>query len=145
MRESKRKALEAAGWVSGDAEDFLGLDDAEREIVALRVEVSRRVREIRAERRLTQSAVAKMLDATQPFVSALENAGVGLSLEAMLGALLRLGGTLQEVVPNISPASLAPVEAHGHPRAAHATDLPAGRRPKKVEHRPAKKRRVPSN
>lgn len=36
MDDDKRSALEAAGWQLGDAEDFLGLTDEERERVRTR-------------------------------------------------------------------------------------------------------------
>ena len=36
MNDAKRKALAAAGFVCGDAEDFLGLTDGERKLVDLR-------------------------------------------------------------------------------------------------------------
>ena len=50
MKESKRKRLEAAGFRIGDAEDFLELTDEERQLVELRLAVSRVVRRLRGER-----------------------------------------------------------------------------------------------
>ena len=43
MNKDKRQALEAAGWVFGDAEDFLELTVEERHLVELRVAVNRAV------------------------------------------------------------------------------------------------------
>ena len=40
MNKAKREALEQAGWVLGDAEDFLELTDEERHLVELRIAVS---------------------------------------------------------------------------------------------------------
>jgi len=94
MKKAKREALERAGWVVGDAEDFLELTDAERELVALRVAISRTVREIRTRRGLTQAEAARLLGLTQPLVSNLENAGVGLSLDLMVRSLIALGGSI---------------------------------------------------
>ena len=44
MNKQKQKALEAAGWVFEDAEDFLELTVEERAIVELRVQLSRTIR-----------------------------------------------------------------------------------------------------
>ena len=44
MKKEKREALEAAGWVFTNAEDFLELTQAERDMVELRLSVSRSVR-----------------------------------------------------------------------------------------------------
>ena len=43
MKKEKREALEAAGWVFTNAEDFLELTQAERDLVELRLSVSRAV------------------------------------------------------------------------------------------------------
>lgn len=40
MNPDKRKALEAAGYWVGDAEDFLGLTEGERNLVELRMKVA---------------------------------------------------------------------------------------------------------
>lgn len=47
MQSSKRKAIEAAGWKVGDAADFLGMDDEERQLLDVRVALARAVREQR--------------------------------------------------------------------------------------------------
>ena len=44
MKKETREAMAAAGWVSGDAEDFLELTQEERDLVELRLAVSRAVR-----------------------------------------------------------------------------------------------------
>ena len=40
MDSEKRKRLEAAGYAVGDASDFLGLTDAETELVELKVRLA---------------------------------------------------------------------------------------------------------
>jgi hypothetical protein len=47
MNKEKQKALEAAGWVFEDAEDFLELTAEERTIVEMRVQLSRAIRALR--------------------------------------------------------------------------------------------------
>lgn len=97
---SKRKALEEAGWVIGDAEDFLGLTVEERRLVELRVALSRAVRVARAERGLTQAEAARALKTSQPNVSKIETAAPGVSLDLMFRSLFTLGGTLHDVLPS---------------------------------------------
>ena len=41
MQSSKRKAIEAAGWEVGDAADFLGMDDEERQLLEARIALAR--------------------------------------------------------------------------------------------------------
>lgn len=61
MNKDKRRALEAAGFVVGDAEDFLELTCEERQLVELRVAVSRAVRTRREQLAMTQTEVAKKI------------------------------------------------------------------------------------
>jgi hypothetical protein len=57
MNPEKRPALEAAGFVFEDAEDFLELTVEERRLVELRLAVSRAVRKHREQQKLTQGRV----------------------------------------------------------------------------------------
>src|SRR4051794_40711631 len=97
MKPEKRQALDEAGWVFGDAEDFLQLDPVERELVELRLAVSRAVQERRRRARLTQAAAAKILETSQPRFANIEAAAQGVSLDLMFRALYGLGGTIDDV------------------------------------------------
>ena len=96
MNKAKREALEQAGWVLGDAEDFLELTDEERHLVELRIAVSSAFQARRRDRRLTQSEVAKMLGTSQPRVAKIEAASE-VSLDLMFRGLFVLGGTMKDV------------------------------------------------
>jgi hypothetical protein len=50
MDKATRTRLEKSGFWVGDAEDFLGLNDEERQMVELRLKLSRLVRRLREER-----------------------------------------------------------------------------------------------
>ena len=65
MNREKRRALEEAGFIFEDAEDFLELTAEERQLVELRVSMSRAVRERRISQRLTQQEVARRLKSSQ--------------------------------------------------------------------------------
>ena len=82
MNDKKRKALEAAGYRVGDASDFLGLSEEERELVELRAAVSAAVRERRTERNLTQAKLADLLRSSQSRVAKIEAGSSDVSLDA---------------------------------------------------------------
>jgi predicted XRE-type DNA-binding protein len=95
MNNEKQKALEAAGWVFEDAEDFLELTVEERAIVEMRVQLSRAVRAAREKQQLTQAQLAKKLGTSQPRVNKIEAGSPGVSLEQLLNTWFALGGTAE--------------------------------------------------
>jgi predicted XRE-type DNA-binding protein len=97
MNKDKRQALEAAGFVIGDAGDFLGLTDDERQLVELRVAVSRAVRARREQQSLTQTQVAKKLKTSQPRVAKIEAGASDVSLDLMFRGFFVLGGNLKDL------------------------------------------------
>lgn len=97
MNKDKQRALEAAGFVFGDAEDFLELTPEEQELVELRMAVSRAVRARRMQQRLTQAETAKKLKTSQPRVAKIEAGASDVSLDLMFRGLFILGGTMKDV------------------------------------------------
>ena len=97
MDKRKREALEAAGWRFGDAADFLGLTDDERQEVDLRVALCRAIRRLRQAQHVTQQQLAARLESSQSRVAKIE-AGVAASLDLMFRAFFVLGGRLDELV-----------------------------------------------
>ena len=99
MDQTKRKALEAAGYRIGDAEDFLGLSEEERRLVDLRLSVSRTVRRLRLKRRLTQQQLADKIKSSQSRVAKMEIGANNVSLDLLFRGLFAVGGTLSDVRP----------------------------------------------
>jgi predicted XRE-type DNA-binding protein len=97
MNKDKQRALEAAGFVFGDAEDFLELTPEEQDLVELRIAVSRAVRARRVQQRLTQAETAKKLKTSQPRVAKIEAGASDVSLDLMFRGLFILGGTMKDV------------------------------------------------
>ncbi len=97
MDRRKRKALEAAGFRFGDAEDFLQLSDEERQTVELRVNLSRTIRKRREAQQLTQAQLARKLKSNQSRVAKIEAGGVGVSLDLMFKTLFALGGQFADI------------------------------------------------
>src|SRR3954468_1171100 len=96
MNEEKRRALRAEGWVSGDAEDFLELPEAERDLVELRLAVSRAVQARRKRERLTRKQAAERLNTSQPRFARIESGARGVSLDLMFRSLYTLGGSIKD-------------------------------------------------
>ena len=97
MDSEKRKRLETAGWAVGDASDFLGLTDAEAELVELKVQLALRVKELRKVKKLSQNALAKKMGSSQSRVAKIESGDPSVSMDLIFRALLTGGATRQEL------------------------------------------------
>ena len=94
MDSEKRKALEAAGWRFGDAADFLGMTDEERQLLDARVEAALAVRRQRQALRLSQKQLANRIKTSQPRVAKIERAAPDVSLDQILRAFTAAGGRI---------------------------------------------------
>src|SRR5437870_1501082 len=97
MNDAKVKALKAAGFQVGDAEDFLELSGPERELVELRARLARAARERRESQGLTQGQVAKLMNSSQPRVAKIEAAAAEVSLDLMFRGFFATGGRLEDL------------------------------------------------
>ncbi len=97
MDKRERKALEAAGFRIGDAADFLGLTEDERRLVELRLAISRTVRRLREERRLTQKQLAQKLKSSQSRVAKIEAGAAEVSLDLLFRGLFAVGGKVSDL------------------------------------------------
>ena len=107
MDEAKRKRLEAAGWTMGDYGDFLGLTEAERQHVELRIALCTGIKRLRAAGGLTQKALGKLIDSTQSRVAKVETGTIEVSLDLMFRAFFAVGGRLEDLV---GPKAKQPIE-----------------------------------
>jgi len=94
MDSAKRKALQAAGWKTGDAADFLEMDDDERQLLNARVELALAVRRQRQACRLSQRQLGLKLRTSQPRVAKIERAAADVSLDQLVRAFAAAGGRL---------------------------------------------------
>ncbi len=94
MRADKRKALEAAGWRFGDAADFLGMTDEERQLLDARSAAALAVRRHREAQKLTQKQLASRMKTSQPRVAKIEQAAADVSLDQILRAFAAVGGRI---------------------------------------------------
>lgn len=105
MNKSKRDRLRKAGWAVGTTADFLGLSEAEEALVELKLTLSRRLRERRTKRRISQGQLAKLLGSSQSRVAKMEAGDPSVSIDLLVRSLLTMGATRKE---------LANVIAHKH-------------------------------
>ena len=97
MKSDKKARLERAGWVVGDAAQFLNLGVQEQRFVELKLALATGVRQLRERRGLTQAALAKRLGSSQSRVAKMEAADSSVSLDLMMRSLLSVGATAGEI------------------------------------------------
>jgi transcriptional regulator with XRE-family HTH domain len=157
--DAERKArLEARGCWVGSVEDFLGLTPHEREMVDLRLKLSREIREARERRGMSQAAFARAMKTSQARVSRIEAGYSDVSIELMLRALdvagrgvsfrfadrpmpTTAGGGKAESPPRKKPTPAAPLpvqKAKSVPRKAAKAAGPPGAKPAVMPPKPKK-------
>lgn len=94
MDNSKRKALQAAGWQIGDAADFLNLSNEERQLLDARVELALAIRRQREVSQLSQKELGALLKTSQPRVAKIERAAPDVSLDQLVRAFTAAGGRI---------------------------------------------------
>lgn len=97
MDAKKRKRLEAAGFRVGSATEFLELAPEESALLAMRVALSRALRERREAAGLTQAALARRVGSSQSRVAKMEAGDPSVSLDLLIRALLAVGASRRDV------------------------------------------------
>jgi DNA-binding XRE family transcriptional regulator len=103
MKAGKQKRLEGAGWRIGTVDEFLGLSKQESALVEVKLRLARRLRALRAQRGLSQAAVAKLVRSSQSRVAKMETGDPSVSLDLLIRALLALGISREELACMIEP------------------------------------------
>jgi plasmid maintenance system antidote protein VapI len=97
MKTTKKAAIEKRGWKVGTAAEFLGLTRAESALIALKIALSRDLRDRRARRGLSQTELARQLKSSQSRVAKMEAAHPSVSVDLVLRSLFALGATPRDV------------------------------------------------
>jgi DNA-binding XRE family transcriptional regulator len=108
VREQKRRKLEARGWRLGTAREFLRLSAEEAAYIDLKVRLAMGLRERRARRSLTQTALAQRLRSSQSRIAKMEAGDPSVSLDLLIRSLLVLGASRRELSRIISARSPVP-------------------------------------
>jgi ribosome-binding protein aMBF1 (putative translation factor) len=96
MSEERRAEMERKGAVRTTVQEFLGLDDADMQIVELRVRVAKEVRRRRLAAKMSQKTLADRIHVSQPRIPAIES-GASVSLETVMLAFFATGGNLSDL------------------------------------------------
>jgi len=102
MDRARKARLEAAGWKTGDARDFLGLSDVEAEFIEMKLALAADLRARRVAQHLNQTQVAKMIGSSQSRVAKMESADASVSIDLLIKALLKLGAERRDVAKAVS-------------------------------------------
>ena len=102
MNKAKQRRLSAKGWKVGSAEDFLGLSVEEAAYVEMKVMLSRKLKEQRTRKRLSQTQVARLINSSQSRVARMEAGDPSVSLDLLVKSLLALGASRKEVARSMA-------------------------------------------
>lgn len=105
MDTAKRKRLEARGWRVGTAADFLGLTPEEAALIELKLTLSRNIKKLRLQRRVTQVELARRLRSGQSRVAKIEAGDSSVSLDLLVRSLMALGASRRDLARIISSSS----------------------------------------
>jgi DNA-binding XRE family transcriptional regulator len=97
MDKHKRARLESKGWRVGGVEEFLDLTPDETAYIELKLALSRKVREYRQSKKLTQVEMARLLGSSQSRVAKMETGDASVSLDLLIRSLIALGATRKEL------------------------------------------------
>jgi ribosome-binding protein aMBF1 (putative translation factor) len=95
--KTKQKKLEASGWRVGTAADFLELSSEEAEFVELKLALGSYLRDIRRQRRWTQTQLAQQLGSSQSRIAKMEAADCSVTIDLLVKSLLTVGATPKDV------------------------------------------------
>src|SRR4051812_27162978 len=98
---SKRKSRSQSYRVT-TAQEFLDLSDDDMALIDLKVSLIKKLRAVRAQSKLTQKQLAKLIGSSQPRVAMLERGSPDVSLDLICRALLALGVSRNEIGKTIS-------------------------------------------
>src|SRR6266699_1604417 len=97
MDLAKKRRLEAAGWKETTVKEIPDLSDADMQYIETKLSLSRRLREIRQRRRLTQTRAATILKTGQSRLARMEAGDPTASLDLLVRGLFALGATRKEL------------------------------------------------
>jgi len=91
MKAAKRRRLEAVGWKETTVKEFLNLSDADAQYIEAKLALSRRLRQIREQRHLTQTKAASLLKTSQSRLARMEAGDPSVSLDLLVRGLFAFG------------------------------------------------------
>ena len=97
MKLEKKRRLEATGWKETNVQEFLSLSEADAQYIETKLALSRRLRQLREKRHLTQTKAASLLKTSQSRLARMEAGDPSVSLDLLVRGLFALGATWKEL------------------------------------------------
>src|SRR5262245_1140716 len=97
MKMDKRRRLSAADWKETTVLEFLDISEAHAQYIETTLALSRRLRQLREERRLTQTKAASLLKTSQSRLARMEAGDPSVSLDLLVRGLFALGATWKDL------------------------------------------------
>lgn len=91
MNTEKSKRLEAAGWKHTTVQEFLDLSDVDMAYIETKLAMTKRLKELRQQKKLTQVDLARQMHTSQSRVAKIEAGDPKVSVDLILRALFTLG------------------------------------------------------
>ena len=107
MNKAKRQRLEAKGWKIGSADEFLGLTPEEAAYIELKLALSKKVRQYRRSKNLTQVQMAKLMRSSQSRIAKIEAGDASVSLDLLIRSLIVMGASRKDLARMIASSSRA--------------------------------------
>jgi len=107
MNKAKRQRLEAKGWKVGSADEFLGLTPEEAAYIELKLALSKKVRQYRRSKNLTQVQMAKLMRSSQSRIAKIEAGDASVSLDLLIRSLIVMGASRKDLARMIASSSRA--------------------------------------
>ena len=123
MDAEKRERLEKAGFRVGTVAEFLGLTQAQSDLIEIKLAFTHALKRQRTASGLSQTELAEKIGSSQSRVAKMESGDPHVSLDLMIRALLAAGMTRGEVADVIAgkQAALAGAEEHTAPSSSNGT------------------------
>ncbi|MEE4274108.1 MAG: helix-turn-helix transcriptional regulator [Thermoanaerobaculales bacterium] len=102
MHKAKQNRLKAEGWQIGSADDFLELTPEESAYVDLKLRLSDSLRKRRAQEKLSQKELAKIVKSSQSRVAKMEAGDPTVSLDLLIKTLLAMGASDSDLADAIA-------------------------------------------
>lgn len=102
MKPAKRRKLQERGWKVGSAAEFLDLSTQEAAFIELKIALGESLRHRRAQDRLSQAEVARLVGSSQSRVAKMEAGDPTVSLDLLVKSLLALGASRRDLAKVIS-------------------------------------------
>ena len=93
MHKATQERLKAKGWQIGSADDFLELTPEESAYVDLKLRLSDSLRKRRAQEKLSQKELAKLVKSSQSRVAKMEAGDPTVTLDLLIKTPLALGAS----------------------------------------------------